>query len=288
MKNRDLAPRNTLRRATALALAALLCPALLPQAQAAPATAPSNAGGTQGEGRNSMFEREVDTIILGRSADNQRDADLRGDAVANQGSGADGGGQWRQLPPTHNGGQATYPAQDQPQQPQQGQMQPQAQQALPTVPLGDITESNAELTLGTSLPKGSVWQLNRFEVQSGSPRQVYRLSPSAALTVYFDPVTRRAVKISIAAVHVPSIYGPSAKTTFENECLMAVLFGGNLFVEMERNPGLAQAMQDRLSLRDPALLQGKIIDFGLTEAPILYSARLEGGRYTLDITARNR
>lgn len=213
-----------------------------------------------GEERNSMFETNVDNLQLGQND---------GSALASSASAQDG-----QI----DAAQPLNPA-------QAGNRPPMK---LPDIPLGNLDESNAGLALGTSLPKGSVWQLNSFaSPQGGHPHQVYKLSPSAALTIYFDPARRRAVKISIEVVHVPSIYGPQAKSTFENEVLMAVLFGGNLFVEMGSDHQLAKAMEDRLSLRDPALLQGKVIDFGLTQVPIVYSARLEGGRYILDITGKS-
>lgn len=212
-----------------------------------------------GEERNSMFETDVEKMQLGHN------------------EGASVG---------YSGGQGGQLDSAQPLNPAQAGNRPPVK--LPDIPLGNMDESNAALTLGTSLPKGSVWQLNSFaSSQGGNPHQVYKLSPSAALTVYFDPGRRRAVKISIEVVHVPSVYGPQAKSTFENEVLMAVRFGGNIFVEMERDHQLAKAMEARLSLRDPALLQGKVIDFGLTQVPIVYSARLEGGRYTLDITGKS-
>lgn len=247
---------------TALLLAASSLPCL-----AEPAPVAGQMGVTAnppaGEARNSMFETDVEKMQLGHN------------------DGAPAGVQTRNAQASGDQFEASKPL-----NPAQAGNNPPAK--LPDIPLGNMDESNAALQLGTSLPKGSVWQLNSFaSAQGGHPHQVFKLSPSAALTVYFDPARRRAVKISIEVVHVPSVYGPQAKSTFENEVLMAVLFGGNLFVEMENNHQLAKAMQDRLSLRDAALLQGKVIDFGLTQVPIVYSARLEGGRYTLDITGKS-
>lgn len=251
-----------------------------------------------GEGRTSMFETDVEKIQLG-TYDSAAVADAKQPASPSQQPVGQPVGQpavsgWQPMGQSSSSagqsaaGQSAGERAIQPAAPlDHTQAGSGAPAVTPNIPLGNLDESNVGLTLGTSVPKGSTWQLNSFpSAQGAHPHQVYKLSPSAALTVYFDPARRRAIKISIEVVHVPTVYGAQAKSTFENEVNMAVRFGGNLFVEMESNHALAKAMEDKLSLRNASLLDGKTIDFGLTEMPIVYSARLEGGRYLLDIMGK--
>ena len=158
----------------------------------------------------------------------------------------------------------------------------------PLKPLADLTESNVEAHLGTALAVDRAWTLQSRGTQGGQYRTMsYALSESASCFVTCDPATGAVLRINFLVAKKPEVYRENADHIFNNEIGMAIRAAGNLFLELKRNPGLADDMQRMLSFANPSIKEGKTVLVRPDDARVVYTARSTPVLYGLAVDAGN-
>lgn len=151
-------------------------------------------------------------------------------------------------------------------------------------PLPGITDENVEVQLGMALAADKAWTLNRIGVQDGALRTVtYALSESAACYTVNDKATGQVLRINFLVRKRPDLYKEKADHVFNNEVNMAIRAAGFMFLELRRNPGLADQMQQTLGMENSSIREGKTIVAKPDDATVSFVARFVDNLYGLAI-----